>query len=323
MDLIIVDGDCLNLWNVPELERLLDAGNDTVWFFDDAALRDNQYNIYAAAHIPYGTFVEKGILLTKFRNGIMKYHRDMLLHTFGCKRWMIVVVDEVSPVYRKQYSAGIDSALSGTGIRYEIIFDDSAKLEETIRVKQELMDARPLCVICTGGDAGLAEDVRSVLAVQNDEWRFECHTGLQEDMYRHAEIILIAGRSEEDFMVPPASANTGRVRIWADIGRESAGGARFRDKMRNILRKMNETGWNLGQTENRIYGSCLECELLLTELLKGEISVEGLCMDERFVMWDEYGLPLTEKSYGDSDVVMDFLKKQCCLRDVVMNTILH
>lgn len=320
MDLIIVDGDCLGLWNVPGLERLLDAGKDTVWFFDDAVLRDNQYNVYAAAQIPYGTFVEKGILLTKLRNGFMKYHREMLSRTFSCKRWMIVVVDEMSPAYREQYCAGIDSALSGTGIRYEVIFDDSSKLEEAARVKQELIDASPLCVICTGRDAGLAEDVRSVLAAQNDEWRFECHTGLREDLYRYAELILIVGRSEEDYMVPPASANTGRVRIWADIGRESAGGARFRDKMRNILRKMNETGWNLGLSENRFYGSCLECELLLTELLKGDISAEGLCKDERFVMWDKYGLPLTEKSYGDSDMAVDFLKKQCCLRNVLGQT---
>ena len=222
MDFIIVDGDCQSLWNVPELERLLDGKQDHFWFLSDAALRENEFNAYAAAGIPPETPVEKAILITKLQNGVMKYHRELLRNTFGCKRWIIAVLGAGSPVYQKQYCDALDSALNNANIRYEILFEDSQELPLTAEAKKEIVDGRPYCIIATRNSGRLAEHVRDILAARREDWRFECHTGYQEDHYKHADIVLVAGQEAEDCQVPAMRVNTGRVRIWLDTPEDSA-----------------------------------------------------------------------------------------------------
>lgn len=317
MDLIVVDGDCCSLWNnVSELERLLNASHDTIWFFEDALLREKNFNVYAAAQVPIGVSIEKGILLTKMQSGVMKYHKEMLLHTFGCQYWMIVILDENNNIYRKQYCAGFDSALAGTSVRYEIIFDDSNTLNKTLEAKKEIVDGRPYCIIATKTDQQLAETVKAVLDVYYDKWRIECHVGWKEDSYKHADIILLVGKTEEDYQVPATQVNTGRVRIWTDLHKGTVSNKAVYERTACMIDRMNEFGWNLGKHESKRFGSCLEYEVLLTEFHKGEISVETLRTDDRFILWDQYGLPLSEQAYRNAEKTELFLREQCCLANI-------
>lgn len=302
MNLVIVDGDCRNLWTLPELEHLLDAGRDTVWFCEDAALREHGYNAVAAAQAAIGASFEKAVLVTKLQNGVMGYHKQMLRNTVGCKRWLIVIVGAVSGLYREQYCNEINSVL-GDAVRYEIIFDDPAEMKLALEAKNEVVDDRFFCVIATRSDAQLAEDVRKTLGSVYADWRFECHVGMDQDDYRHADIILVIGRNEEDCAVPPAKENASRVRIWLETPR-----SRDTEGVR-VIDRMNKNGWNLGN--RRIWSSCLTNEILLQELDHGEISREALCSDDRFVMWDRYGLPLPACAYESADQAEEFLRRQC------------
>ncbi|MCM1297847.1 MAG: hypothetical protein NC311_20095, partial [Muribaculaceae bacterium] len=221
MDLVIVDGDCRSLWTLLELERLLDAGHDTIWFCEDAVLREHGYNAAAAAQAAIGASFEKAILVTQLQNGVMDYHRQMFWNTVGCKRWLIVIVRDASGIYREQYCNEINSTL-GESIRYEIIFDDSPELKFALEAKQEVVDDRPFCIITTRSDAQFAMDVRKTLESAYMNWRFECHVGRKEDGYRHADVILVIGRDEDDYVVPPAKENASRVRIWSETPRCSS-----------------------------------------------------------------------------------------------------
>lgn len=310
MDLVIVDGDCRNLWTLPELERLLDAGRDTVWFCEDAALRECGYNAAAAAQAAIGATFEKAVLVTKLQNGVMDYHRQMLRNTAGCKRWLIVIVGAASGLYREQYCNEINSVLGNT-VRYEIIFDDPTEMKLALEAKKEVVDDRLLCVIATRSDTQLAEDVRKALESIYVDWRFECHVGMRQDAYRHADVILVIGRSEEDCAVPPAKENASRVRIWLESprSRETEGS--------RVIDRMNLNGWNLGN--RRIRSSCLTNEVLLQELDHGEISREALCADDRFVMWDRYGLPLPACAYESPDQAEEFLRRQCYFPSLLDN----
>lgn len=303
MDLVIVDGDCRNLWTLPELEHLLDARHDTIWFCEDAILREHRYNAAAAAQAVIGASFEKAILVTKLQNGVMGYHRQMFCNTVGCKRWLIVIIGEISDIYKEQYLNEINSILDES-IRYEVIFDDPSELRLALEAKREVVDDRPFCVIATKSDARFAEDVRKTLESAYEDWRFECHVGMEKDDYRHADVILVIGRSEEDCAVPPAKGNVGRVRIWLEALR----GGKAQEG--HVIDRMNRNGWNLGGP--RIWSSCLANEILLQELNNGEISREALCVDDRFVMWDRYGLPLPEYAYESADRAEAFLQCQCC-----------
>lgn len=303
MDLVIVDGDCSNLWTLPELERRLDAGRDTVWFCEDAVLREHGYNAAAAAQAAIGASFEKAILVTRLQNGVMSYHRQMLRNTVGCKRWLIVIVGEASDIYKEQYRNEINSTL-GESVRYEVIFDNPSELRLALEAKREVVDDRPFCVIATRSDARFAEDVRKTLESAYADWRFECHIGMEEDGYKHADVILVIGRSEEDCAVPPAKENASRVRIWL----ESPRGGKAQEV--HVIDRMNQSGWNLGG--RRIWSSCLANEILLQELDNGEISRESLCADDRFVMWDRYGLPLPAYAYESAEQAEAFLRCQCC-----------
>lgn len=310
MDLVIVDGDCKNLWTLPELERLLDASHDIIWFCEDAVLREHEYNAAAAAQAAIGASFEKVILVTRLQSGVMGYHRQMFLSTVGCKRWLIVIVGEASSIYKEQYCNEINSILGET-IRYEIIFDDPSEMKLALEAKREVVDDRPFCVIATRSDAQFAEDVRRVLESTYTGWRFECHVGMKEDSYKHADIILVIGRNEEDCAVPPAKENASRVRIWLEALR----GSNVKTQGNCVIGRMNQYGWNLGN--RRIWSSCLANEILLQELCSGEISKEALCADDRFVMWDQYGLPLPACAYESADQAEAFLRCQCCFPDLL------
>lgn len=316
MDLIVVDSDSCSLWNVPEVERLLDAGHDAIWFLDNSLLQKSNYNVYLAAQIPPGTSIEKGILLTKMQNGVMKYHKEMLLNTFNCKYWIIVIVDVNNDTYRRQYCAGFNSALAGAALRYDIIFDDSRTLPETAQVKKETVAKYPYCIVATKTNRCLAEKVKAVLAVHNDEWHIACHVGLMNDAYKGADIILLAGETEEDYQVPPTEVNTGRVRIWVNLHR----GELFPDVLKRqtarIVDTMNAAGWKLGVCDHKVFGSCLDYEVLLMELDQGIISAETLRTDDRFIIWDQYGLPFSESAYHNAEWAEEFLRQQCCLNSI-------
>lgn len=303
MDLVIVDGDCRNLWTLPELEQLLDANHDIIWFCEDAVLRERGYNATAAAQAAIGASFEKIILVTRLQNGVMNYHRQMFRNTVGCKCWLIVIVGESSDIYREQYCNAINSILGET-VRYEIIFDEPSEMKLALEAKREVVDDRPFCVIATRADARFAEDVRKTLESVYTGWRFECHVGMEKDVYRHADIILVIGRSEEDCAVPPAKENAGCVRIWIEALRSS------KAQEVHVIDRMNRSGWNLGN--RRIWSSCLANEILLQELDNGEISREALCADDRFIMWDRYGLPLPACAYESVDQAEAFLRCQCC-----------
>lgn len=305
LDLIIVDGDCRNLWPLPELQQLLDASHDVVWLCEDAVLREHGYNAAAAAQAAIGAAFGKAILVTRLQNGVMSYHRQMLRSTVRCGRWLIAIVGETSNAYKEQYCNEINSLLGGI-IRYEVIFDNSAEMKLILEAKREVVDERPFCIIATQSDAQLAENVRKTLEATYIDWRFECHVGLKEDSYRFSDIILVIGRSGEDCAVPPAMENASRVRIWLESLR---GRITEKPEMR-IVDLMNRHGWNLGN--RRIWSSCLVNEKLLQELNSGEISKEALCADDRFVMWDRYGLPLPACSYESADKAEAFLRRQCC-----------
>ncbi len=303
MDLIIVDGDCRNLWTLPELERLMDAQHDTIWFCKDAVLREHKYNVAAVAQTSIGASFEKAILVTRLQSGVMGYHRQMFRNTVGCKRWMIVIVGQVSDIYKEQYCNEINSIL-GESVRYEVIFDKSSELKIALEAKREVVDGRSFCVIATRSDARFAEDVRKTLESAYADWRFECHVGMEKDGYKHADVILVIGRNEEEYAVPPVKENASRVRIWLEAPR----GGRTQEV--HVIERMNRNGWNLGN--RRIWSSCLANEILLQELDNGEISKEALCADDRFVMWDRYGLPLPACDYESADQAEVFLRHQCC-----------
>ncbi len=303
MNLIIVDGDCRNLWSMPELERLLDAGGDTLWFCEDVVLRERDYNAASAAKAAIGAVFEKAVLLTKLQNGVMDYHKKMLRNTVGCKRWLIVIVGEISGIYKAQYRSEINSVL-GNSVRYELVFDNSPALSLALEAKREIVDDRPLCIIATKADASFAEEVQRTLESAWVDWRFECHVGSKTDDYRHADVILIIGRREEDFAVPTTESYASRVQIWLETARGE------RADTRAVLTRMNQSGWNLGQ--RRIWSSNLVNEILLQELQKGNSSIQAICTDDRFVMWDKYGLPLSAQDYEATEHAEAFLRDACC-----------
>lgn len=307
MDLVIVDGDCRNTWSLSGLERLLDASHDTIWFCEDVVLGEHNYNAASAAQTEIGISFEKAILVTKLQNGVMNYHRKMI-HNTDCKRWLIVIVGKTSDIYKEQYCNAFNSILSDS-IRYEIVFDNSPELKIVREIKKEVVNDQLFCVIATRSDAQFAENVHKILQSVYPDWRFECHVGMEEDDYRHADIILVIGRTGEDYMVPPAKENFRRVRIWLDVP------CGVKTQKVDIIDQMNQSGWNLGN--RRIWSSCLANEILLQELNHGELSREALCTDDRFVMWDRYGLPLSAYAYESPEQAETFLRCQCCFPDLL------
>ena len=314
MDLIIVDRDCKKDWSRTQLENLLDAKNDIIWFLDSTELEKNKYNAKTAASVEIGLSFDKALFITRFENGVNNYHKQMFSKTTRISRWIIVIIDILGNNYKIQLRNTVNGIMS-PGQRYEIIFDDPRDMKQTLEAKQYDVDNRKICMVATKEDSKLAENVVKTLKIGfTDDWEFECHVGVEKDSYRNADIILVIGQHPEDFMVPPTNENINRVQIWIDLPR----GRSWDENDYDIIDKMNEKGWNLGK--RKIWSSCLTNEELLQELKAGKITKEELCSDDRFIMWDQYRLPLTANSYVSAEKADEFLRNQCCFIDILDNT---
>ncbi len=312
MDLIIVDSDCRYVWTRSQLNTLLDASKDVTLYLEDSELRVNGFDACKAARLAPGA-VEKVILLTKMQNGVMRYHRQMIENTINCKYWLIVVLTDESEVYQKRYCADFADAFHGKKHRYEIIFDDEKNLSAACSAKKEEIHDCPYCVIATRTDAQLAEDVKALLQQFHADWKIECHVGYEEDTYRGADCILLVGRKAEDFFVPPTEVNVQRIKIWKECIHGLQEG--HKKEKEDLLAGMNQHGWNIGDCG--FYESNLKYEMLMARYQKEEIGIEAISFEEDFVMWDEFGLPLTASCYSNMETVEQFLKTHCCITKII------
>lgn len=313
MNLVIVDTDFQKEKTVEQLRTLLGGQDTVVWFLDGFALQETGYALRGLTGLPEGGTIEKAVFLTRLTKGTMRYHSLLLKENPWIPCWIISILDVTFEMHKQQFLSAFDAALQGERIRYDILFDDSEKLEQTAAALKSDFGAGYRCVVHTAGEKELAEKAADVVRRIQPEWEVLC---CPEDFLaacKTAERILLVGREAEDYLLPPVTVRTDRVYLWAEMPMGGNAKEARIQKAGEISKAMEAKGWDLSGYERRTLAGLLSYERLHCDLEEERISVQALRGSEKFVMWDEYGLPLPDAAYEDNLRMEEFLRENCCL----------
>lgn len=257
------------------------------------------------------------VLLTEMTAGLKSYHLELFRGSSGVSHWVVVILDLTRPAYKKQFIAQIDEAFAGTEAFYEVIFDDSGRLERTTKALSVPPKTDRRCVVVSASqNRPLIENAAKCLAGYLRGWKLGVPEKVSPEDYRYADAVLIAGEREADCAVaaPETGIRLDRRLIWINQ-RFAAPHEKDEDFFLDLQSAVNESGWNLAGCEKRTYFSDISYEEYYSRLLRGEISASALRENDDFVMWDCYGLPLLKDEYSD-EKVSAFLKENTCFEKI-------
>ena len=78
---------------------------------------------------------------------------------------------------------------------------------------------------------------------------------------------------------------------------------------------MNELGWDIFDYHNITYISSIECEMAFVKIYREEITPMALMLKDDFVMWDDYGLPVSFSRMSSENIQL-FLESNCRFSDM-------
>lgn len=299
MDFVIVDFDCQSL--LTEKARIRELLNlpeeNEVIFWDEEGWEQRS-----------GEKISRCIFLTCFTGGIKKYHRDMFTGNPQISSWIIAVLDVEHESYKKQFLAQIDQSFCSSDAYYDVVFDCSDMLSETAKLCALPAKTQKRCLIVSKEQA-LAEQVREVMEKCLPLWEILSPVITSAEDYRFADAVIVVGEKAEDLAVPAPAVGLNRRYVW--LNRLFLVPKEYEELTSEAEESMNSCRWNIADYDRCLYTSDLGYEKFYQEIQDGEIEYSALKEHERFVMWDQYGLPVQRKEYTPEHIA-GFLKENCC-----------
>lgn len=293
MNVIIIDSDCKRYFPQADyIKMLLKDPQCIVYYLDPMQPLQVEDNC-------------RCVLITAMSSGLNKYHRDWIIANPQVRRWLISIVNVSFKSEQEQLLDSIGTALAGTKISYNILFDDYTTLEKTVAICSTPVKEKKMCFIVSKNQV-LANQFTEILAPYLKKWEIVHTSQNVEQFYQLADVIIVVGEKKEDFVLQPPKCNMGRLYAWIGCMEQSAS----QQLCGMAYEILTENNWNLDSIRN-VYTSSLEFEKYYYKINREGMSVLELKNDEEFVIWDEYGLPLKNKDYS-SELICLFLNNQCC-----------
>ncbi|MCM1285017.1 MAG: hypothetical protein NC213_04350 [Acetobacter sp.] len=302
-NIILVDYDCKEIWKDKEsIKDIISENCEEVVFLED--LKDYSLEEFKNSRI------QKCFLLTKFKNGAMRYHDDLVLKNPYFKCWFVVALDCHSDYFKSQFVSQVDSLFYAKNLMYHIIFDDKRLIETIKECKRELDSKKKFFIVSKNKKIiNRCENIMTKYLSQND-WDIITYDDILSDTYNIAEKILVVGETSEDFVINPPVYNKRRVKLWLNIPI----GQPFDITMKSISEiqvKMNECGWNIADYSHCTYYSNEIYEEFLSKIRNNEMTYLSLKDNDDFVIWDKYLLPISNSEYTIQNIE-SFLNDYCC-----------
>lgn len=297
MNVIIIDSDCKRYYpQVDYIKTLLGDPQCIVYYLDPMQPLQVKDNC-------------RCVLITAMSSALNKYHRDLIIANPQVRRWLISIVNVSFKSEQEQLLDSIDTALAGTKVSYNILFDDCDTLEKTAVICSVPVKEKKMCLIVSKNRI-LAKQCAEILALYLKQWEIIHKSQNVEQFYSLADVIIAVGDKEEDFVLQASESHMGRFYVWIRRMEQNVS-QKLNKRIYEILTKNN---WNVGFARE-VYSSSLELERYYYKLNRAGMSVLELKNDENFVMWDKYGLPISNKDYS-AEVTCSFLSNQCCFENL-------
>ena len=137
--------------------------------------------------------------------------------------------------------------------------------------------------------------------------------GVQASASQDISAVLVTG-ALNGAIIPnsPLPENVVSSFVWFDMP-YPAEQEEYINMKKDLAERFNSKGWNIRQED--IFLSDLNHEESYADLINGKITEIGLQQRDNFVVWDEYGLPLTREQYT-KETLMNFLNKHTYINNI-------
>lgn len=313
MNLVIVDADSKNSYASEDIFSLLGISDVTIWNLDDQKLANENYLLEAATGIPGG--FSRVVLLTKASHGIMNYHKKMIRSNPSIKYWIVTLPDTTYVAEKKQILSEISEMFQRQNIRYAVLFDDQNTLKDTALMLKEAVPEKPQCVLFFSTETPTVSFIIQTLKISYQDWDVLLNPDNMDWVEKYADKILLFADDLINFKSLAKINNQDRIFTWVEA--ELGSISQEKEKIvKNTSRLMDECGFSLTREDTHILCGFSQYELFCAEIEAEAYSYTALRNNDAFVMWDEYGLPLLNKQYEDTNM-KQFLAEHCVLADFI------
>jgi len=228
-----------------------------------------------------------------YRGGPMAVHMDFLARSAGVRKWVLAFMN-VSGAF----GAALDKwRLIGNSLKagLKVLYQHSQLSDLREQILEQVEKDAYKCLIGYRSRKESAEEAASLLGELMEDWEFDpVSSGGLEDAMRGAGKLVLIGRDEPEFWIPPVSLDTGKdlllfmdcpAPIFYDY---------YSDCMDAAIATLNGYGWSFKNGLPTCIISNLRYERWRQErFLAGEKEYDY----QQLTVWDEYGLPCLHEDY--------------------------
>lgn len=253
---------------------------------------------------------DRAVYFLSLSSGGLRYQIDFIKENKGVGQWFIAAFDGNSRTVTrlKDILGDVDSPLEIIQMKG----DGMEKLKNAIESHPVIR--RKTCLIYSKRPYTGKKTLAALLVEKCLGWQFPTAEGdeaVLEQESRDVEKLIVMGRSLQDFSLAHPAVWDGTVILW--YNRMDQDLQRCRDEKslwQGIRQVMELRDWILPEKYPHFYTGSALYESWRTAVRLDETYVNTLLVDERFVMWDDYGLPQVRSEYAPAAAAR-FLEALC------------
>ena len=225
-------------------------------------------------------------------------------------QWTFSVLDIRFDGIKSQLILEINSKLAKTEVRYNIVFDDSRNLHKTAKELTKKVNPNNVCIVVSKNQALLAKASKIVSEIV-PEWDIVISDGTDVDIYDEMKTAVVVGENPEDFDLQAPSSGMGKYHFYINSDLAARDKEEIDELKNNVADKLLDNGWRIRISKDISCGN-LRYEQYNLDFLKENVDGQALLSDSRFVIWDNYSLPITPGNCSE-EVIRGFFNRICSL----------
>ena len=248
----------------------------------------------------------RGVLLSCLHGGLMAYHMELIDHYPQIQHWIFCVCGETGVAVQKTIRRRFAADMNQRDIYCEFFFDETEKLEKLAACLTKPPKIGKTCMVISK-DTDLAKKAAEMIGSYLSNWQIVPCANPQDPDYSYCDAVLVAGSNVNDLCVPCPAGETIKKWFWISVPFQRSPEWR-REQLTELKQSMNILGWNIADYGPKTGFSCLENEQAKIQIENGKMDPMGLLSDPQFVMWDAYGLPVSQRLWTP-DNIRTFLRE--------------
>ncbi len=256
----------------------------------------------------------RGVFFTSLNNGWLNYHTRFFSDNAHIRHWVVCVLGKWKSAVQDMMKKEILSSLLQIDSYFELVFDETTELEK-IKVSLTFpVKIQKECLIISH-NLELVERVAQIMEEYLPGWRISACDSPNTPEYKYCDAVMVVGDKADDLAIAPPVNQAMQSFFWINVP-FSFDSDNKTAILLELSEKMNKLGWNISDYSQLTSFSSILHEQVQMQISKGEITPFALKSDYQFVIWDTYGLPVSQSTWNE-EMIIDFLKDNTVFSQIV------